>query len=334
MANRVSDTQADPLINKRLASSGYFKKKLWVPLFSLIAVVSYGAALHYFYGWTTIFNAWQQIPAWHIGLALVLMFFTYAVRGLRIHYYFLPLTRGHLSVCLKIMLLHNMLNNLLPMRTGEASFPLMMRTYFGLSLTRATAGLVLLRLLDLQVLLCIGWLAVALYVGADWHLWLSLPILVFTPLLLLHSAPWLRRAQMRTTANGKLFLLLDKLLSALPRDFTQLIKLWLYTWLAWSTKLAVFTLVILWFATTDWRNALGATLGGELSSMIPLHTPGGLGTYEASMLGSAKLLGIEGDWVLFAGVQLHMLILLSTLLGGIVAQFMKARQPATNISYE
>ena len=63
-------------------------------------------------------------------------------------------------------------------------------------------------------------------------------------------------------------------------------------------------------------------LGGELSSVIPIHTPGGLGTYEASMLGTARLLGITGGWVLFAAVQLHLMILLSTLLGGVAAQLM------------
>ena len=297
----------------------------WLKALSLLTVVAYALAIEYFYGWGKIFTAWEAVPAWHIALALLLMFFTYAVRGLLIHYYFLPLTRRQLPICLKIMLLHNMLNNLLPMRSGEASFPLMMRNYFGLSLTSATAGLFLLRLLDLQVLLSIGWFAVVVYMGGDWALWLSMPMLFFSPLLLLRCTTWLQRLQTRCAPTGKLHRLIAKLLAALPRDFMHLVNLWLYTWLGWSTKLAVFTLVMLWFANTDWRSALGTTLGGELSGMIPIHPPGGLGTYEASMVGTAKILGIEGDWVLFAGVQLHLLILLSTLLGGVVAQFIRKK---------
>ena len=292
----------------------------WLKALSLLAVIAYTLAIEYFYGWIKIFAAWKAVPVWHIALALLLMFFTYAVRGLRIHYYFLPLTRGKLLICLKIMLLHNMLNNLLPMRSGEASFPLMMRNYFGLSLTSATAGLFLLRLLDLQVLLSIGWFALVVFKGGDWLLWLSFPILLTAPLLLLQCAPWLCVAQKYLLPTGKPHKIIEKLLAALPRDFVHLFNLWLYTWLGWSSKLLVFTLVMLWFANTNWRSALGATLGGELSGMIPIHPPGGLGTYEASMVSTAKILGIEGDWVLFAGVQLHLLILLSTLLGGVVAQ--------------
>lgn len=290
---------------------------------SLLAVALYAFAIEHFYGWQQLIAAWRDIPFWKIGTALILIFFTYLVRGLRIHYYFLPLTENRLGDCLKIMLLHNLLNNLLPMRTGEASFPLMMRSYFSLPLAGATAGLVFLRLLDLQVLLCIGGVAVITYIGASSWLWWCLPPLVLSPLLVLPCAPMLRRWQAKLAAGAvqkKLHKIVSQLLIALPTNFIQLLCLWGYTWLCWATKIGVFTLVLLWFADTSWQNALGAVFGGELSSVIPIHPPGGLGTYEASMLGTARLLGIQGDWVLFAAVQLHLMILLSTLLGGLVAQ--------------
>lgn len=291
---------------------------------SLIAVVLYGVAIEFFCGWGKLISAWSAIPLWKIAAALLLMFATYLIRGLRIHYYFLPITRQRLQHCLKIMLLHNLLNNLLPMRTGEASFPLMVRSYFGLSLTRATAGLVLLRLLDLHVLLCISGVTAMVYLNLGKWLWWCLPAVMLLPLLLLPCAPRLHAWQAKL-GTGKLQHFLQQLLFALPRNFTQLLCLWLYTWLCWTTKICVFTLVLLWFADTHWLNALGAALGGELSSAIPIHTPGGLGTYEASVMGITHLLGIEGDWILFAAVQLHIMILLSTLLGGVVALAIKAK---------
>ena len=290
-----------------------------IQLIWLLVVVLYATAIEYFYGWHAVVAAWRGVPLWKIGAALVLMFCTYLIRGLRIHYYFLPLTRGHLRQCLTIMLMHNLLNNLLPMRTGEASFPIMMRRYFGLSLTGATAGLVLLRLLDLHVLVCLGGIAITAYLGVSEWLWWCLSLAIFLPLLLLPCAPLLR-AYSAKLAPGKLQNSLAQLTLALPRSLRQLVCLWLYTWLCWVTKIGVFTLVLLWFANTHWLNALGAAFGGELSSVIPIHPPGGLGTYEASMLGTARLLGITGDWVLFAAVQLHLMILLSTLLGGLAAQ--------------
>jgi len=310
------------------------KREHWIQAVSLLAVALYAYAIEHFYGWQQMLAAWRDIALWKIGAALVLIFFTYLVRGLRIHYYLLPLTKNRLGDCLKIMLLHNLLNNLLPMRTGEASFPLMMRSYFGLPLAGATAGLVFLRLLDLQVLLCIGGFAVITYVGASSWLWWCLPPLILSPLIVLPCAPLLSRWQEKLAAGnhqGKLQKVLNQLLVALPSNFVQLLFLWGYTWLCWATKIGVFTLVLLWFADTTWQNALGAAFGGELSSVIPIHTPGGLGTYEASMLGTARLFGIEGDWVLFAAVQLHLMILLSTLLGGLVAQVF-GRASSRNLS--
>lgn len=299
-------------------------KNKTIPIISLLAVVLYALAIEYFYGWHTLVAAWSNVPLWKISAALVLMFCTYLIRGLRIHYYFLPLTRGHLQQCLKIMLMHNLLNNLLPMRTGEASFPVLMQRYFGLSFTAATAGLVLLRLLDLHVLVCIGGVVITAYVGVSKWFWWCLSLAIFLPLLLVPCAPMLR-AYYTKLAPGKLHNIIAQLTLALPRSFTQLVCLWLYTWLCWVTKIGVFTLVLLWFANTHWLNALGAAFGGELSSVIPIHPPGGLGTYEASMLGTARLLGIKDDWVLFAAVQLHLMILLSTLLGGLAAQVIGER---------
>ncbi len=299
------------------------------PLITLLAVIAYGAAIQWYFGWDKLIAAWAQIPLWQPLLALVLMFFTYLVRGLRIYDYFRPATseptaKVGLIRCCQIMLTHNLMNNLLPMRTGEASFPLLMRSHFAMPLSRSTAGLLLLRLLDLQVLLCIGWLALVGYAGAAPWLWWSLPPLVLAPLLVLPFVPLIKRWQTRVS-NPRLQHLLEQALQATPTNFFQLLRAWLLTWLTWGTKIAIFALVLRWFADTDWWSATAACIGGELSSVLPIHAPGGLGTYEASMFAAAKLLGVQGDWVLFAGVQLHLLIILSTLIGGLVAVMLPGR---------
>lgn len=290
----------------------------------LLAVVAYAVIIQWLFGWQKMLAAWQHIPGWYPAAALLLMFFTYVIRGWRIYDFFLPMTRGGLLLCCKIMLSHNLLNNLLPMRTGEASFPLLMRSYFAASISYSTAGLVLLRLLDLQVLLCIGFLTVLGFKHSLTPFWWAVFILlVISPLLLLPLTPLLARLAQRIR-QPKISHMLQQVVAAMPPHLPALLRSWLLTWICWVLKILVFALVLRWFATVDWWRAIGVCIGGELSSVLPIHAPAGLGTYEASMLAAAKLMGLaggEGQWILFAGVQLHMLMIISTLIGGLVAFF-------------
>lgn len=287
----------------------------------LLAIVAYAVVVEWLFGWQKMLAAWQHIPYWYPVVALVLMFFTYVIRGWRIYDFFLPMTRGGLLTCCKIMLSHNLLNNLLPMRSGEASFPLLMRSHFSASLSYSTAGLLLLRLLDLQVLLCIGFLTVLGFKHSLTLFWWGVfGLLVVSPLLLLPLTPLLARLAQRIH-QPKVSHMLQQVVAAMPSHLPALLRSWLLTWVCWVLKIMVFALVLRWFATVDWWSAIGVCIGGELSSVLPIHAPAGLGTYEASMLAAGKLMGIEGAWILFAGVQLHVLMIISTLLGGLVALF-------------
>lgn len=290
-----------------------------------IAVVIYALVIEYFFGWHKVLMAWQDLPFWYPLSAIVLMFFTYVIRGWRIYDFFQPMTQGGLLACCKIMLSHNLLNNLLPMRSGEVSFPLLMRQYFGANIAYTSAGLVLLRLLDLQVLLCIGCLAFMAYSQIPAWLWSAFPILVLAPLLLLPTTPMLRWL-LSKIKQPKLHHILQQLILAMPPHFKALFRSWILTWICWGVKIVVFALVLRWFADTDWWRAIGVCIGGELSSVLPIHAPAGLGTYEASMLAAGRVMGIQGNWILFAGVQLHILMIVSTLIGGLVALMLKRKK--------
>ncbi|MGO7457800.1 UPF0104 family protein, partial [Rhizobium ruizarguesonis] len=80
---------------------------------------------------------------------------------------------------------HNLLNIMLPFRTGEPRFPLLMRTEFGIPLTRGTSTPFVLRLLDLHALLAaagIGFAVASADAAVAWSLWpvfLLLPVAAF-----------------------------------------------------------------------------------------------------------------------------------------------------------
>ena len=77
---------------------------------------------------------------------------SYVFRGLRIHS---ELSRRHPVTrwqCLRVMLLHNTAVNLVPMRGGEAAYPLLVNRQLGVPLGQAVASLVWIRSQDMLVL--------------------------------------------------------------------------------------------------------------------------------------------------------------------------------------
>ncbi|HFC93100.1 MAG TPA: UPF0104 family protein, partial [Leucothrix mucor] len=102
------------------------KMIIWVIFFSFITTVEA------YWGWGNILAPWKSLSTASIISAVLLFLLSYQVRTWRLYDYFLPHTKGGWIAALRLMLLHNILNNLLPARGGEISFPLLMKRYFGL----------------------------------------------------------------------------------------------------------------------------------------------------------------------------------------------------------
>ena len=119
----------------------------------LLALV---ALTHFSVGWETLLAPWREIRPALLGGALCLVLGSYAVRTIRIHDYFHPATSGRFLRTFRLVLVHNLLNNLLPMRSGEASFPILMAREFRVPFSRSIPALLYLRVLDLHFVLFLG----------------------------------------------------------------------------------------------------------------------------------------------------------------------------------
>ncbi|MEZ5479530.1 MAG: hypothetical protein R3E95_19245 [Thiolinea sp.] len=91
----------------------------WLMLPALIILVQYT------FGWDTILQPWLTFSWSQLLWALALILLSYALRTLRLYDYFPEVMRGQWLGAWRLMLLHNLLNNLLPARTGELSFPML-----------------------------------------------------------------------------------------------------------------------------------------------------------------------------------------------------------------
>ena len=281
----------------------------------IAVVVAYFWVLEYFWGWQRLLEPWKSISYVTIVAAVTLLASTYFIRAWRIYDYFRSDIGGRYWLTLKLTLLHNVLNNLLPARSGEVSFPLLMKRYFKVSLTRSTATLLWLRFMDLHTVILLG--AGALYftsIQSQWWiagmaLWLVIPVAAY----LAHGKmaaliPRISSPKWQTTAT--------KLVSGLPNSVAELSRAWMWTLISWVVKVIAMAWILKQFTAMTYAQAWVGSIAGDLSSVLPFHAPAGVGTYEAAALGGLAAVGINTDAAMQAAVNLHIMILLSSLLGG------------------
>ena len=274
---------------------------IWLVFFAFIAGVEY------LWGWTTILAPWKTLSFPAIIIAVVLFLLSYQLRTWRLYDYFLPHTQGRWLTALRLMLLHNILNNLLPARSGEVSFPLLMKRYFSVDYAHSVPALLWFRLLDLHTLLAIGATA-----------WLFTTSFVYLPLLLIYLLLPLAFYYFKHLIHQKISHgFVAKVLDGLPQNYATFWRNWLLTWANWLVKMAVLAWLLSQFLVLDSAFLISSVIAGELSSVLPFHAPGGVGTYEAGMV--APLLAvIDAQTAAKAAINVHLFMLFSSIIGGLI----------------
>lgn len=274
--------------------------------------------VEYFIGWTTLLAPWKNLAILPLLGAVSLVFVTYALRALRVYDFFRAEMRGRFLLTLRLSLQHNMLNNLLPMRTGELSFPMLMSRYFSIPATRSIPALLWFRLLDLHTLVALALLVAGTSIlspaatTAATVLWLVLPWLGFR----LYQ-PWLKLIEGH---QGKLWSILRTILQSLPQDHIMFWRSWMWTVLNWMLKLTVFAWVLMLFIDTDFGAAWMGATAGDLTSVLPIHGIAGAGTYEAGVVAGLLPFGAKPAEALTAAVNLHLFLLSCTIISGILGR--------------
>ncbi len=292
--------------------------RLWLGAALAVAVV---AGVEWTLGWARVLRPWGELAPAALGAALALAAASHLARAARVHAYFRERTRGRFATTLRLVLVNTFFNNLLPMRLGEASFPLLLRRDFQVPLVSGTTALVWLRLMDLHTLLALGILGVGATLLAPAALaalllgWLALPWLAYRHRGLLDrpaDGPWGRR--------------LAEAAAGLPRSVGVFALCWLWTGAAWGLKLAVFVGLLAAFSGAPLAPAVLGAVGGELTSVLPVHGLAGLGSYEAGVVAGMAPLGVAVEAAVTGALNLHLFLLAVSLLGGILALFLGGRR--------
>lgn len=288
-------------------------------LLTLAVVLAYAAFIQWFWGWAVIIGEWAHVGLLPIAIALALLTGTYFLRTWRIYDYFPKETGGRFAALFRVTQVHNLLNIMMPFRTGETSFPLLMRSEFGIPLARGASALFVMRLLDLHALLAaagIGLAAASPHAALAWIVWglfLLLPVLAFAirrPLI----------GFVARVAPKKVRGLVTEIERGLPADAGAFARAWTTTVVNWLVKVLVLAWALGLMNVTPLAASFGGALGGELSSVLPVHAPGGVGTYPAGITAGAIAFGAGADkdslsTLAQASINGHLLIIVSALIG-------------------
>lgn len=286
---------------------------------SVVVTVACLLAVEHYIGWRQLITPWQQLP-WHTLILLIaLSSLSHVARALRIINAFTRLDRTDFSGILLLSALHIWMNNLLPMRSGEASFPLLLKQQFSIGYTESTTQLICFRVLDLCMLLLItGLVVVGTYSILLALLLLALSVVAFAAASALQSALVRLLSRLTDQANkgkaSKLTSLLNAL-SSLPLHGRSYINVLAFTALIWACKLTAFILLIVTLADLNLASASLGVLGAELSSILPIHGFAGIGSYQAGFVLFTQLTEEVIAEALRASIVLHLFMFsMSTLI--------------------
>ena len=266
-------------------------------------------------GWGVLLAPWREVSPWLLAGAFLLTAASYALRALRVYDWFGPLVAGRFIAVLRVSMLHTTANNLLPMRLGELVFPWLMHRHFGHGLLVSGVSLIWIRVMDLHCLALAGLLVLWLRAPGWWWPLLGLLWLALVPLgVLVRRGGWVERLPQERLRRLLLFVL-----EAAPGEVPLLARVYAWTLLIWATKLTAFALVLGHFVDAALWQRLAGVVGAELSSVLPFHGIAGAGSYELTGVAAMVPLGVEVAPALAGAVNLHLFLLGTTLLLGLVA---------------
>ena len=256
-------------------------------------------------------------------LAILAFVASYLLRAGRVFDEFRDSTGASYLSILRLTLVHNAMNNILPFRSGEATFPLLLSRWFKVPTTRAIVALLWLRIQDAFVVL-----ALAAFIWPDLHpglraLWIG--AVIATAWLI---PAWAARHPEIEIHTGKLAATVHRTREALAESTRHHGRGWLWTVANWSIKLAAQAWLLGALLQTGILTGLVGALGVELAAILPIQGVAGFGTYEA---GAAALLAphnLPFATGLNAALALHFFVIACALTaGGLAAAFLPAARP-------
>lgn len=264
-------------------------------------------------GWQGLADLARRLPPEALAIGCAGFLLSYLLRAARVHDEFRSASERRFGSCLRIVLIHNAMVNVVPFRGGEAAFPLLLRQAFGTPLGRAVASLFWFRLQDALVVAVIALLV-----------WPGLPAPVrIAAITGLAAGAWYlprwARAPHDWAEGGAAAAKLGKLRDAFAESTHHARLGWVWTVANWSVKLATQAWLLGTLLASGLSVGAAGALGAELSAILPVQGVAGFGTYEAAAAAALLPHGIAFQAGLQAALVLHLFVIACAVSAGALA---------------
>ena len=293
----ISEKQFEPHVRIR---KWFYRIVFWVlALMLLLALVRHS-------DWDLAFSRLMDLPNAVLFICTLGWLSSFLFRALRFKSEWQ--SQGKISIwdALTLTFIHNAAVVLVPFRVGELGYPIMVQKLLNVTLQQCIRSLLWLRFQDGIVLLSLAFLLLP-YFGIELRI---AGLLLAVCLCFVTQKWWLRLLRSRHFLIRQVRAFLHQRSSA-----------WGWFWSAanWIVKLLVVSLMLSNLTGLDTLQTLRGALTGELSALLPLTGPAGLGTYEAGVwtglgLGWQQMKSLMGSVLLT-----HVFFLCISLLGAVVA---------------
>ncbi|MEX2125437.1 MAG: lysylphosphatidylglycerol synthase domain-containing protein [Woeseia sp.] len=286
---------------------------MWLKITYALLTVVLVAAVELTVGWSRLLEPWTRAsPSAILGAALLVLL-TYVIRSARLFRFYREC--NDIRPCIRLFLLHNVFVNFLPLHSGEVSFPILMKRYFAISVNRSVSGLLWLRYLDFHTLILIA--LAALWLATPWR-WVAPLLVVWVVLPIFAVILWETCGVVFDKHDNRFSALIAGVLKTLPKSRSRLFESWGWTTLNWGVKLVSFAWILTIFAPIDFAESVFGAAGGELSTVLPINPPAGIGSYEAGVFAAVTPLGVKAHHAIIGGINLHLFVLGMALVGGLL----------------
>lgn len=277
-----------------------------------------------------VLEAIRRSNMWYMGLALLCYAASYLFRALRIQriYRQQPMSLRGLW---QVVAMNNLLNYMLPLRTGDLSLIYFLKRRFGVAIGAGAGIWILARLLDtLTALFCLS-VAVAIYIASGgWNGDSRILVFIVVLSILLFVAIWmlptfwqfglriLALAQSHIAALRRPWF--DRLLAKLAevttvlqlgQQRTMLMEQAAISLAVWAALFGFFWLALQSIHLTylSLPEVVIGSSGAVIINFLPINTFASIGTLEAGWSAGFALIGMPREDMLISGVVVHVWVI-------------------------
>lgn len=268
------------------------------------------------YQMSDLTEQWLRLPGSLVVMASLMIIASHVIRAMRVHFAYSLVCPQPLARVLSVSLVHNTVSFLLPMRLGEAALPVLSKQQLDVDIKYSTATLVLIRLFDAHVLLCLlCFFAGGLFLeGAAWIapivLLAGLPVFIYLLRAISHRVPKIAFAK------------------PLFASHPNWLRLYAYTIAIWVIKLFALAMLAATLGNLPIDHAWIATIIADGSALSPLTGLANAGTFQAAFSLPLLPLGYNAQQLVLIAVNVHVFIFIINMLAGI-SGFIGLRSRAT-----